>query len=309
MWWAIGVATVNCVFLFILLSGKNLRLRDPSMTEIQLIVSMFAAMVFISQADEARGAFLMFLPVPLLFGVLRLNFRQMARVGMVGLTGYAGVITTIWYFQPERVKLPLETLYLLSLASVMVFVCLMCGYISKVRSNLSFAVATISELAHRDALTGLFNRRDLMQRLDVEIARNVREAQRGLNLCMIDLDHFKAINDNFGHTVGDEVLALVAKCLNESIRAMDYVARYGGEEFVLLLGTDSDDLALTICERIRDQISQLRIQRIPKFSITISVGIARSTARETSASWIERADEALYEAKASGRNCVRVAHY
>ncbi|MFI4940292.1 MAG: GGDEF domain-containing protein [Burkholderiales bacterium] len=307
MWWAIGVTAVNSVFFFMLFSGQNLRLRDPSMTEMQLIVSMFAAMIFISQADEARGAFLLFVPVPLLFGVLRLNFGQMMRVGMVGLIGYAGVIASICYYHPERVKLPIEMLYLLSLAAVMFLVCVMCGYISRIRSNLSSAIATISELAHRDSLTGLFNRRDLMDRLEVEVARNVREAQRELNLCMIDLDHFKAINDKFGHTVGDEVLILVGKCIEESIRIVDYVARYGGEEFVLILGRASDDLALTICERVRERVSQLQIKNMPGFSVTISVGIARSVAGETSTQWIKRADEALYEAKENGRNCVRVA--
>lgn len=306
-YWLIGATAVNAAFFVMLRSGWNLRLRDPSMTEIQLIASMVAAMVLISQADEARGAFLMFLPVPLLFGVLRLNFRQMARVGFIGFVGYAGVIAVIASRQPERVQVTLEVINLLSLATVMSFVILMGGYISKVRADLALAVAKIGELAHRDPLTGLFNRRDLMERLEVESARYERQLCRGITLCMIDLDHFKQINDTFGHPVGDEVLVLVGTCLGDSIRAMDYVARFGGEEFVVLLDADSDDLAFAACERIRAKIGQLRIPVLQERPISVSIGVAYLAKGESTSSLIERADEALYLAKARGRNCVCAA--
>lgn len=306
-WWVLGATVVNAAFFVALRSGWNLRLRDPSMTEMQLMVSMFAAMVLISQANEARGALLMFLPVPLLFGVLRLNFRQMGRVGIVGLAAYAGVIAVIAINQPERVRLSLEMLNLMSLAAVMVFVCLMCGYISKIRADLASAVAKIGELAHRDSLTSLFNRRNLMEKLDLEIARCHRQKCRGITLCMVDLDHFKRVNDTFGHPVGDEVVVSVAKCLRESIRVVDYVARYGGEEFIVLMDADSDNLALAICERIRAQVGQLRITALQELSISVSIGIASLAMGESSASLIERADKALYLAKMDGRNCICMA--
>ena len=261
----------------------------------------------ISQAGEARVAFLMFLPVPLLFGILRLNFHQMARVGIVGLVGYVGVIAVIALNQPERVRLSLEALYLMSLAAMMFFVCLMCGYISKIRSDLASAVTRIGELAHHDPLTGPFNRRNLMERLEIEIARCDRQMRRGITLCMIDLDHFKRINDAFGHPVGDEVLIRVGKCLANSIRVIDYVARYGGEEFIILLEADSDDLALAMCERIRAEVGKLGIRAIQELSINVSIGMASFAKGESSAKLIERADKALYLAKANGRNCVRAA--
>ncbi len=306
-WWALGVTVCNGVFFVLLRSHVNLRLKDPSMTEAQLIFAMFAAMAIISQATEARGAFLMFLPVPLLFGVLRLNFRQMFRVGLVGLTAYAAVIVILWYQHPERVKWSLEILYLMSLGAVMLYVCLMCSYISGIRAKLSTAVATINELARRDTLTGLYNRRDFMERLDLELARVGRQLRPGLALCLADVDHFKAINDRFGHPIGDEVLKLCANCLGESIRSTDYVARYGGEEFALLLDAATHELALQTCERIRKQVEQLHFAALPDFSITISMGVAQFVEGESPARLIERADLALYEAKAHGRNCVSVA--
>lgn len=307
MWWVIGAAAGNLGFFFMIHSGRNLRLRDPSMTEPQLIVSMFAAMALISQAEEARGALLMLLPVPLLFGILRLNFRQMARVATVGFVAYVGVISMIWRIQPQRINLALELLSLVTLASVMVFVCLMSGYISKVRADLALAVKRIDRLAHRDPLTGLFNRRHLMERLEVDISRCNRQRCRGITLFMIDLDHFKRVNDTFGHPVGDEVLVLVGNCLVNSTRDMDCVARYGGEEFVILLDTDSDDHALSMSERIRSQVQELRLPALEKLSISVSIGIASLTNGESSRSLIKRADDALYLAKGEGRNRVRAA--
>jgi diguanylate cyclase (GGDEF)-like protein len=306
-WWSIVFTGVNGIFYFALRSGWNLRLDDPSMTEPQIIVSMAAAIAYISQADEARGAFLMFLVIPLLFGVFILNFRQMARLGIVGIVGYVGVIGVIWFYQPERIKFSLEALYLISLVCVMVFVCLMCGYISTMRSKLASAVLQIGELARRDSLTGLFNRRDFMERLELEIARFDRKISSGVALCMIDVDRFKAINDMYGHPIGDQVLIAVGKCLSESIRTMDYVARYGGEEFVVLMNAESIDLAHSICERVRHEVSQLQIDGIPDLSIKVSVGIACLATGESSTTLIERADKALYAAKANGRNCIFVA--
>jgi len=305
--WVIGVAVVNLGFFFMIHSDRNLRLRDPSLTEPQLIVSMFAAMAFISQADEARGAMLMFLPVPLLFGILRLNLQQMARVAIIGFSLYVGVISVIRFNQPQRVNLTLELFYLLALATVMIFVCLMCGYISKIRADLALAVKKIDELAHRDPLTGLFNRRHLMERLDVDISRCNRQRCQGITLCMIDLDHFKRINDTFGHLVGDQVLVLVGNCLVNATRNIDCVARYGGEEFVILLDAESDDLAFSMSERIRAQVQGLRIPAVADASITVSIGIASLTSGENALGLIKRADDALYLAKKDGRNRVRAA--
>lgn len=305
--WAIGTSAVNGVLYWLIRSGRNLQFRDPSMTEMQLIFSMIAAMAIVSQAQEARGAFVMFVPVPLLFGVLRLNFQQMLRVGVFGLILYASVIFMLWYQHPERIKISLELLYLIALAAVMVYVCLMCSYISAIRAKLTAAVSTINELARRDALTGLYNRRDFTEKLSSEMSRYTRQLRPGFAVCLADVDRFKSINDRFGHPVGDEVLAVFGKCLGESVRATDYVARYGGEEFVLLLDAESQELALQTCERIRQKVEQLRFEKIPDFSTSVSIGMAYFIEGESADRLIERADVALYEAKTGGRNCVRVA--
>lgn len=308
-WWAIGVAVPNVVFFVMLRSGWNLRLRDPSMTEMQLVVSMFAVMVLIYNADAARSTFLMLFPVPLLFGVLRLRMYQMARVGAVGIVGYAGVIAMIAVNRPARVQLDVELLNLLALSGAMGFVCIMGGYISKVRAQLSHSLDTIRELAQRDPLTNLFNRRFLMETLTREILRRERGTSCGVVLCIIDLDHFKLVNDTFGHPIGDEVLVAVGRCIAKSIRTTDYLARYGGEEFAVLLEENSNEQAIAVCERIRKDISELQVPALQGQQLFVSIGVANWQSGDNSASLIERADRALYRAKADGRNCIRTTFF
>jgi diguanylate cyclase (GGDEF)-like protein len=189
----------------------------------------------------------------------------------------------------------------------MVFVCLMCGYISHVRAELGVAVKKIEELAHRDSLTGLFNRRHLMERLEMDIARYSRQHSRGVALCMVDLDHFKCINDSYGHPVGDQVLVEVGRCLVNSTREIDCVARYGGEEFIVLLDGLSEELALSTGERIRGQIQGLQIPGLEGQAMSVSIGIAYLKSGESPQNLIERADKALYLAKSDGRNRVITA--
>ena len=182
-WWVAGAILVNGAFFLVLHRGWNLSLRDPSMAQIQLVVSMVAAMALVFFADRARGALLLLLPVPMLFGVFRLSFRQMAWVGALGVVGYAGVIALSMHSPPDHIPLGLDLLNLVSLATVMLYVCLMCGHISTVREELAVVVTSIRELAVRDPLTGLFNRRHLTETLAIEVARCERRLRSGIALC------------------------------------------------------------------------------------------------------------------------------
>ena len=305
--WGLAAAAANGVFYWLLRSGLNLRFKDPSMTEAQLAVSMVAVMVLVYHADAARGAFLMLFPVPLLFGVLRLRLYQLARVGGFGIFGYAVVIALLSTYHPERVRMGVELVNLTALTTVMVFVSLMCSYISQVRVDLSHSLVTIRELAQRDALTGVFNRHHLMETMALEVMRCDRKARRGLVVCMVDIDHFKRINDTFGHPIGDEVLIAVGKRLADSIRSIDYLARYGGEEFLVLLDIDLDDDWPTVCERMRVHVAALSLAAVNATPLSVSIGIAVYGKGDTAVSLLKRADMALYRAKDEGRNRICVA--
>lgn len=162
----------------------------------------------------------------------------------------------------------------------------------------------VRDLSMRDGLTGLFNRRVLEEMLELEGRKRQVEP---LSLLIIDLDHFKQINDTHGHPAGDLVLQTVARVLRESTRGSDLVARSGGEEFSAMLPSVSLDVALEVGERIRTNLERTMVTYNGRsIKVTASVGIAHRSARSLcSIKELEiRADKALYEAKRSGRNRV-----
>jgi diguanylate cyclase (GGDEF)-like protein len=169
-------------------------------------------------------------------------------------------------------------------------------------------VRRLEDLASTDQLTGLNNRRVMIERLDEEHARFLRSGQR-YALVMMDLDHFKIVNDTYGHSAGDAVLREVAERLRASVRSTDTLARLGGEEFLLLLPMNDIDGALVHAGRIRKHIAATPIAcGSASIPITLSLGVAEVFHSDRSSqSVVSRADAALYRAKAAGRNRVEAA--
>jgi len=170
----------------------------------------------------------------------------------------------------------------------------------------------LESISKTDALTGVFNRRHFNQILDLEWKRGSRENRR-LTLIMLDIDHFKCINDTFGHLAGDDYLRSIAGILQSSFkRCTDVIARYGGEEFAILLpGTPLDDAAI-LAESLRQEIAAHRLKSGKAIlKATVSLGIAESTPdhRTPADELVGQADRALYKAKAGGRNQARLADH
>ena len=168
----------------------------------------------------------------------------------------------------------------------------------------------LCELSLKDPLTGLANRRYLYATLDREIDRVTRAGDSAL-LLMLDIDHFKQINDDHGHLAGDLVLQSVARTLSACVRPMDTIARYGGEEFAIVLPSCQANFARVVGERVRRAIEStpIRISPIEQVHITVSIGgaFALQWIRSTKQLWVERADQQLYVAKQAGRNRVEAA--
>jgi diguanylate cyclase (GGDEF)-like protein len=157
------------------------------------------------------------------------------------------------------------------------------------------------QLSVTDALTGLLNRRYIEARLAEEVKRSNRHGFP-MSFMMLDVDHFKSYNDQFGHPAGDEALKLVGHVIRETLRGADVAARFGGEEFSILLPQTSGEEAIAIAERIRINLEETRF---PHRSVTASIGVASCSAELcVSADLISAADKALYEAKRQGRNRV-----
>lgn len=163
----------------------------------------------------------------------------------------------------------------------------------------------LHRLSITDSLTGIFNRKHVMDLFDMEFIRTQRYGT-AFSVLIADLDHFKAVNDTYGHLAGDSVLRSIAKAMVESVRACDHVGRYGGEEFVVVLPNTGIDGAMDMAERIRQTIRRVEFNNEGEaFSMTLSMGVAVCRDDDNSVEAIlKRADDALYQAKAKGRDQV-----
>jgi len=179
--------------------------------------------------------------------------------------------------------------------------------VEQLRDSLQKRNHELSELVIRDPLTAVFNRRWFFSQLDVEIDRSTRHG-RPLSIALIDLDHFKEVNDTLGHAVGDQVLVTASTILMRSTRKTDNIARYGGEEFAIIMPDSDAPQALTVCEKLRKLFEACDWSSCGGLqSLTFSAGVAcvgELSAHSASAAkeMIEQADTRLYEAKALGRN-------
>jgi len=169
----------------------------------------------------------------------------------------------------------------------------------------------LCELSLRDPLTGLGNRRHFRTVLSREIEIVARSGNSAL-LLMMDIDHFKKVNDTHGHLAGDKVLQAVGRCIASCVRPQDTVARYGGEEFAIVMPDCQAAYGETVAERIRQSIAALSIPVSPLLNLQITTSVGGAFApvwvRSTADLWIERADTQLYLAKAQGRNRVCIDH-
>ncbi|MHB8354656.1 MAG: diguanylate cyclase, partial [Burkholderiales bacterium] len=186
----------------------------------------------------------------------------------------------------------------------------MVAFVRNTHRELEERVKERTEALHRlteiDVLTGLLNRRGIMDRFDNELARLARNGG-SLGLLLLDLDHFKDVNDTYGHAAGDLALTETSRVIESLNRPYDYAGRYGGEEFLVILpGCDSEDL-LAIAERVRGAIAALRLEYEGRpFSFTTSIGMYHVRQPEARDAMLSKTDKALYLAKVAGRNCVRM---
>lgn len=164
------------------------------------------------------------------------------------------------------------------------------------RENL---VREFKRLVSTDGLTGIHNRMKVELLMTAEVLRSKRYG-RLLSVLLIDVDHFKQVNDNYGHSIGDSVLRDVAAVLNDNIREADILGRWGGEEFLIVAPETDTDGALRFGEKLREAVERHRF--IKDIRITISIGVATLMEGEWEDDMVRRADEAMYQAKESGRN-------
>ena len=261
-WWIMPAAGLLLTIGLLLLHIVNGGSADQSWWLFPLLIGLSALLPF-------AGAFW-------------LGFAVLLVVFLLRVDGLPTALRTSWLIE----QLALVVTWLMSLGLV---------HIMRRQAN------ELADLALVDPLTGAFNRRYLDPQLQRHLADYIRYARRSAIL-LIDIDHFKAINDRHGHSVGDDVLRAVVRVISGRIRSVDMIFRIGGEEFVVFLAEATSDIAVSVAEELRASIAAEKMR--DGAQVTASMGICDVTAADTVENWIEQADHALYQAKMAGRNCV-----
>lgn len=312
----VGLLATNAYFYAFLRSGLNKRFNDPSLTFSQIIVAMSWVLVLMLASVESRGAMLAVYVMCLLFGVFKLGARQFIQLAAFALAGYLGIVAIEWAFLQDRFDARAESLRICVLFGTLLWAATFGSYVSKLRNKLrdrndelARLLEEVHHAARHDHLTQVFNRRYVMQTMKQEKQRADR-TRRPFSVVILDLDHFKIINDRYGHLAGDRVLMAFSERSKGTLRGMDFVGsdgsrtfgRYGGEEFIILLPETDLGGAYRCAERIRYVTEDEPFDEV--FRVTVSCGVAEYRLGESIEDTLRRADAALYRAKENGRNQV-----
>jgi diguanylate cyclase (GGDEF)-like protein len=296
-------------------SGVSQRWADPSLTVPQMLFAITSGALAYTLSGPVRGATFPVLMVILMFGMFQLRTRMVTAVSLYALGLFGAIMLWKASTEPEIFTPAVEWGHFAMLAAMLPAVSVLAARLARLRTRdrrqrheLTQALSRIQQLATRDELTGLVNRRHMSLLLEQERQRSARSG-RLFSVAMIDIDHFKAVNDHYGHGVGDDVLRSIASQMPQALRSTDLVARWGGEEFVVLLAESPLSTARVGLERLRGRVAatpMAHLSGVP-IRITVSAGLTEHIAGEAVQQTLERADRALYEAKSQGRNRTVVA--
>jgi len=307
-WTAISLSGIFAFYLLIRL-GISARLGgEPSMTLAQTAFGTASTVFGYAIDPPLRGAVIAIMMLNLVWGMFVLRQRQAQ-----GLCVYALALlgaTMVWKSTTQPALFPphIEALHFAFATILLTATSVLSIRMGELRMRLAArkvelqdALATIHALAQVDELTRLSNRRHVFELLKAEQARGVRSSEP-LSVVLIDLDHFKSVNDRHGHAVGDAVLRGFAQTLREGLRESDGAGRWGGEEFLLVLPHMTVGDAAALVDRLRGVMAERLLDpTVPDLRVSFSAGISECGGGEVAQDAIARADNALYEAKRSGR--------
>ncbi len=310
--WAAGATGVMLGFYLALRSGRSVRFQDPSLTLPQMATCLaFAALSYVFMGP-LRGMVLGAMVVVMCFGMFKLQVRAVLGVALLGWLLLAACVAWLLHSGPADLDPTVDLAFLLSAAVMFPAIGVLAGRLSRIRARLTEqrerlnqALARIEALAHRDALTGLFNRRFADEVLTQAVQRQRRQPHPPLCVAIVDLDHFKRVNDLHGHAVGDAVLCAFAQVGLATFRGTDTLARWGGEEFLVILQASDVLAAEQALGRLRSAVSAYKLPvEGGEIRFAFSAGLTSWRPGDAMAHLLERADRALYQAKAEGRDRV-----
>ena len=294
-------------------TGASEKTRDPSLSRVQAYGNAAITLTGVALFPQLAFAYALALFILMLTSTYRMPKRRLNVMLAVVVMLFAAL--TFGQGQPLTVpdSTPLERWLSLLFFVITLGRCVFLSVINTYNNRLlrergiemQAKLAEIERLANHDELTGVFNRRRMMHFLGEELARHDRNGVQ-VSVALLDLDHFKAVNDTLGHLCGDEVLRRFATAVQRHARTTDRFGRYGGEEFLIILNDATTDAALQAVERVRAAVAKLDWSDIsPDLRVTFSAGIATYNGSESVEVLLGRSDLGLYEAKRCGRNCSR----
>lgn len=305
-----SVIVLSCAgFYLALRSGFNLRFADPALTLAQTLAALTWIAGAYGTTNAAHGGTLLLLALVLVFGIFSMDPHR-ARLSGIYTVVIMGVVMLYKSWTAPLLYPPaVEWMYFVLVLTVVPTITTLSSQLAKMRlrlkkqkAELRDALARIQELATRDELTGLINRRRMNQVLADHAALDKRNMVE-FSVVVLDLDHFKRVNDTHGHGVGDEVLRNFAAEARRVLRETDVIARWGGEEFLLMMPEVPPGAPANGIERLRSALASLQVSAtVPALRIGFSAGITTYRSGESMDATIERADQGLYQAKAAGRN-------
>lgn len=286
----------------------NLKFREKRL-KLPIVVCALASMLWLVYLDPAMQMLLTpFVFVALAYGMYRISRNRAFVLAFGVLVGYAIVIALHFLEQGNVALLKLEFMHFVALATALPGFVYLTGKVPLLHMVLNRAsrkIRSIEADAQRDALLGCYNRRYIVAALEEQ--KQLAD-ETGLPLCIaiLDLDHFKRINDEMGHLGGDEVLRTFSRVAQQSVRDEDIFGRYGGEEFLLIFPQTSLLPALNTCERVRAQVEAYVWDADMRCRVSVSIGVTQYVRGESVLEFFSRADTATYLAKEGGRNQVVV---
>jgi diguanylate cyclase (GGDEF)-like protein len=301
-------------FYFLIRTGMSTRLAgDPALVTWQIVHGIIAMTWAYAITGPARGAVLAIVVLVLTYGMFAVSVVMARKLALFAFIILAGTMLLMSQIEPFRYPFAVEAIHLVFFVVVLMGVSALSMRMGSMREKLflqkrelTASMEQIRLLATQDDLTGLANRRHMAVLVKAEQDRQKRNGTP-MSLALLDLDHFKRVNDTYGHHAGDIVLTSFVNAAREGLRGADVLSRWGGEEFLLMLPDTSTDEAECCIERIRSGVNGISFGAIsPELRITFSAGLTVSRQVDTLDTTTERADHALYAAKARGRNCTVV---
>ncbi len=306
---ALSLAGITAFYLLVRTGLSRHLWRDPTLTLPQSVFGVLITAWGYAIDPPLRGAIIAIMLLNLVWGMFVLSQRQAFGLYLFGLASLGAAMAWGALTDPVHYPPAVEALHFSFAAILMTAVSVLSVNMAKLRAKLGArttelraALERIQYLAHHDELTRISNRRHLSERLAAE-QLNQRQSGQTMSLVLIDIDHFKSVNDRHGHAAGDAVLRHFATAVQATLRSTDFAGRWGGEEFLVVTPQASADTAAALVERLRAALAATSFDRlVPGLHITFSAGVAECAPGDDLHQAIERADRALYQAKQTGRD-------